>query len=193
MSTNIPEDSVVSTLYFAPDVSFSDPETLAVAVWDAFLEVETLYPSTVAQNDHVIKIYDMADPEPRVPIWEETYDFINPPSGNPLPAEVALVMSYRAAYVSGVPQARRRGRIYFGPLDTACLHTDGRPTVTCIDKLQNFGNALLAASTASTQWDWVVHSKVAGSSHNVVGGWVDNAFDTQRRRGVAVTTRELWT
>lgn len=40
---------------------------------------------------------------------------------------------------------------------------------------------------------WLIHSRVgAGSFSAVETGWVDNAMDTQRRRGPKATSRYTW-
>jgi hypothetical protein len=146
----------------------------------------------IAQNGHEIKMYKYSDPEPRVPIYEEVWNFGAAPAGFPLPAEVALVLSYHAEPVSGLSQARRRGRVYIGPLNTGTLATgEGRPSGGTLTTFVNAAEALLAESQLA-DWTWSTYSTVLNSGAEVYAGWVDNAFDTQRRRGVAPTTRSLW-
>jgi hypothetical protein len=42
-------------------------------------------------------------------------------------------------------------------------------------------------------WTWIVVSEVAGLNDVIVtNGWVDNAFDIQRRRGVTPTSRSTF-
>jgi hypothetical protein len=50
-----------------------------------------------------------------------------------------------------------------------------------------------AAAIASASWDWVVYSPTDDAYHEVANGWVDNAWDTQRRRGYKPTSRTTFT
>jgi hypothetical protein len=108
-----------------------------------------------------------------------------------MPAEVAIVVSFEALPVSGEPQARRRGRVYIPWLpDTA--NTEGRPTQTFIDDLGAAFVAFGAAADASISVDWVIWSPTDNAAVGTARGWIDNAWDTQRRRGFAATSRTNW-
>lgn len=148
-----------------------------------------MYSNLIAQLDHKIKLFNRADPAPRAPVNEFAFDFASAPSGAPMPTEVALCLSFQGAPESGVSQARKRGRIYFGCFDASSIDSSGRPGATLMAQLDGFGTDLLAASTAAPNWAWVVHSSVTGDNFPVVNGWVDNEFDTQRRRGRLATSR----
>lgn len=107
--------------------------------------------------------------------------------------EVALCLSFRG----GVNTARQRGRIYLGPL--GYNDTDSaRPEVSLITNALNLATAF--SNLGGVDIDWCVHSPTtrAGSldlgpsTHPVKLAWVDDAWDTQRRRGLrplARTTR----
>lgn len=143
-----------------------------------------------------VKMYDMADPEPRVPVFDDTLGLSSatPLSSSNLPGEVALCTSYLAAAESGGHPARRRGRLYIGPLCNAVMAssttTAARPSSTFISDLYRTTKDLAGASTLGARW--VVWSRVDQAAHAIVRGYVDNAFDTQRRRGVESTSRSLW-
>jgi hypothetical protein len=98
-------------------------------------------------------------------------------------------LSFQGTPLSGTPQSRRRGRIYFGPFRTSGLNTQGRPAAGLITSLVNAGDALLAASDAAANWQWVIWSPTTGLEVGVANGWVDDEFDTQRRRGRVPTAR----
>lgn len=98
-----------------------------------------------------------------------------------------MVLSFQADKVSGLPQARRRGRVYFGPLGGAA-EASGRPGTTLLSAVVAFGAALLSESNLA-DWTWVVYSTVNNGGAPVTNGWVDNSFDTQRRRGLEWTAR----
>lgn len=150
------------------------------------------FPLTVRQNTHGIKSYNRSDPLPRAPVTNSVFNFTGAPVGNPLPPEVSLCGSFQAVPQSGIPQSRRRGRIYLGPLNVGTLDVDGRPLATRITVLRNALNALRVASAAAATWDWTVFSTRNLIGYTIANGWVDNEFDTQRRRGRLPTTRTVF-
>nr|CRY96730.1 hypothetical protein [uncultured prokaryote] len=137
------------------------------------------------------KIYNLADTKPRAPVYEDERS-VSFPTASALPPEVALVLSFQAEKVSGTPQARRRNRVYIGPF-TASANDDGRPTDALLAAIQSSARDLLAAANASVSWNWFVNSPTYAAIAQVDNGWVDDEWDTQRRRGRLATTRELWT
>jgi len=149
-----------------------------------------------------IKIYDLSDGLPRTPVYEVT-DSAAPWTDSaiqPLPSEVAVCLSFKGADESGEVPARRRGRMYIGPLQVNAMTTSTSNAAmvapTFISELAlaaiRLRTALEAAGVA-----WVVYSPtndptgvgVAGSATVLTTYWIDNAFDTQRRRGESATTR----
>lgn len=125
-----------------------------------------------------------------------------------LPEEVAIALSIHGD-LSGVverqpnpaypptlpkffrPAARRRGRLFIGPLAlNQAITESGESRVSTQAK-----TVLTYAATAL--WDvfaggWCVWSRADETLYSVTGGWVDDAFDTQRRRGDAPLSRTLW-
>jgi len=152
----------------------------------------SLYPNIVRQNTHQIKSYNRADPKPRAPVTNSTWNFISAPTGVPLPPEVSLCGSFQAPPFSGVPQARRRGRIYIGPLSSGTLDTLGRPTAGTVTVLRNALEALRVSSAAAADWKWQVFSVKNLTGYTITNGWVDNEFDTQRRRGRLAVSRTVF-
>jgi hypothetical protein len=143
--------------------------------------------------------------------FEDTFaGFPNPLGAGPLPREVAFCLSYHGYLVgqaeevadgpdAGVardrPAARHRGRIYLGPLSQAALTagTESRP-----------GNAVQVIALAMATYlltppaplydngcEWVVYSRKNAFAYPVTGAWVDNEWDTQRRRGLRRTVRQV--
>lgn len=122
-------------------------------------------------------------------------------TGTGLPLEVALCLSYRAAFSTPVQQRRRRGRVYIGPLDLTALDsafTDGpRPDPEMVTGFAAAAERLISDSTAGvgsggTPAPWSVWSRADGELVEIVGGWVDDEFDTQRRRGLRPTSRTTY-
>lgn len=148
------------------------------------------------------KCYDLEAAEPRVPIYENTSAHTLGANA-PLPSEVACVLSFNGTIVSGAPAARRRGRIFLGPLDSAVmddtlgqslLQTASITTIAgAADSLMNAGDpanfqwAVFSPTIAGTP-PWTT-GEIFAATASVIGGHVDNAFDTMRSRGVAASTR----
>lgn len=134
-----------------------------------------------------------------------------PAQDDTLPAEVACCLSFHADLTNILeedvddadaddrperPASRRRGRLFIGPLttDTATLGVPCKPSTPFITTLLFFADKLRSTSLlagGAGNADWVIRSDsgFAGNSYEVVDAWVDDAFDTQRRRGRKATTR----
>lgn len=197
-NTNLPEDAMVNTFHF--EGSGSDPENVVDMIQDFYIvvpsgqstSIATFMTSAALNGDLTVRGYDLSDTPPRAPVIEQERDLTGLGSGDALPTEVALVMSYHAQYASGVQPARRRGRIYLGGF-AASINQGGRPGGGLRQAVQRAGRDLIQASNASVSWDWVQYSPTNGTANLVVGGWIDNAWDTQRRRGIAPTSRDTFT
>jgi len=193
MTTSILDDAAVNTWHFQGLNTSVEQADIVAGLTDFFDTLRSYLSGKVAQNGHRIKLYDMADPEPRAPIVDTTFNLSSAPAGGPMASEVCLCLSFQGDRVSGTPQASRRGRIYFGPLDTTPIDSDGRPSSALITDLADAGNTLRLAMIASAGTIlWVVYSPTYNTTTPVTNGWVDNAFDTQRRRGLAPSTKTLW-
>lgn len=185
-------DGYVNTWYFA-NIGTSTP---AESGADAFGWLTTFYnalglyiASDSSDSPAAFKVYDLSDPEPRSPVY--TNDLAIPgTSGGYLAPELAVVLSYRCLYRSGVPKGRCRGRVYLGPF-VSTANSSGRPSSAAVTAIRNAANALLTSSQASTDTVWRVHSELEpdSSSQNVTGGWVDDEWDIQRRRSLLPTSR----
>jgi len=197
----IAENVVVNTFHFQTDAGDQ-----AAALAEIADELEAFYLSSsqpsqntltqflsasLATTGSTIKLYNMADLIPRPPVLVRTFD-LGPTAGSNLPREVALCLSFQAVLLAGFPQARRRGRVYIGPFGTSASNYtagDARPSQSLIDTLKERGARLSNSLEFS---DWSVFSTISGALLPVANGWVDNAFDTQRRRGLDPNTRNVW-
>lgn len=143
---------------------------------------------------HRIKYVDIDEPKPQYPYEETLFDLTGPNNQSQLPSEVCVVSSFEALQTAGVNQASRRGRVFLGPMQSASAETDGR--------VKDFYRTLIAQAFltfANKQddagfngWRWCVYSRKLDSLSPIVMGHVDNAYDTQRRRGVSSTGRSIW-
>jgi len=128
-------------------------------------------------------------------------------TGNALPAECAICLSYRGELLSGSNPARRRGRIFLGPLDYGTVDAttpDQRVQPSTMGTIAGAANAMINDGIAGEQVVWAVFSPtIAGAppwsptdledaTIPVLAGYVDNAFDTIRSRGSRPTTRQTF-
>ncbi len=186
----LPEDRFINTLHFsdAAPISFSsfadDIGPDIVAAWTA-LGGGSFYPDTICMRSFSVRIYNPDDPEPRQPtIYTGTLPS-NPTTQ--LPTEVAVVLSF----YSSINTPRRRGRIFLGPCSAGVVESGGRVILPTRNALLDLATALGDAGAETT--DWQTFSRVEQLRRRVTNAWVDNAFDTQRRRGLDATTRTLRT
>lgn len=193
-TTGLPKDRVINTFHFETGTE------LAPTIAD---HLQTFYDSwsewispAVSRGDgeSFFVFYDMSDPEPRTPIYAQLMSLEDELSSSSLPLEVALCLSYRAEYASGGPSPRRRGRIYLGPWVGEAADMVGsypRPQGTLLTTIAE-NASLLAGALEDDVANWKVYSRVDNVLRNVIGGWVDNEWDTQRRRGRAASNRINW-
>lgn len=188
-ASTVAEDTVTNTFHFT---TTGWDETIRGSIagglqalyesWDTYKSSLMAWPSAR------VKFYDLSEPEPRVPIDDISLSLSTHPTGTPLPSEVAVCMSFRAEYVSGSSQARRRGRVFFGPLNQVSGDSTGRVAAAALTLFQGGAQTFLDLSDSAADWAWVVWSPTAATAYPVVGGWFDNAYDTQRGRGVRATS-----
>lgn len=171
-----------NTFWFQTTTVLAAAEDIADTLSGLYDGIRSLFPAQVEEEGHRIRVYDMADPEPRAPVLDTTYDLTSAPGGYPLPFQCSIVLSFQAPRVSGTDQARRRGRVYLGPLKNTLTQVDGSLDGTTTTAVAGFGAGLLSASVAAADWQWVVWSRTNEAHYAVENGWVDNVVDIQRRR-----------
>lgn len=184
----IPRDDIVNSFYLDTDLDgiFDADEGAtgllhdAVALWtspDLPLSNQASWISG--------KAYNLADPEPREPVAEVSWlasSAQRPASG---PRDVALCLSYFAD--RNLP--RNRGRMYIGPLPSQNLTM--RPDSTLRGALANLAEGISGLGGPNVQW--VQRSTVLNRFANVTDYWIDDEWDTQRRRGLRASTRTAGT
>lgn len=166
---------------------------LTTAFKDFYDDLAGIIGVPIAQNGHEIKYYDLEQlVPPNYPLAINTFNLASAPSGSSLPSEVAICLSFQGEKSPGFPQNRRRGRVYLGPLSTI-VNSVARPSsaaqTTIASAAQTLCSNLKAAAEPATLSVW---SHVDNDGVHVVDGWIDDAFDTQRRRGVQRTSRTTW-
>lgn len=139
-------------------------------------------------------VYDLGQAAPRTP-YERTTGITAVAATDPLPNECAICLSYKSGVGSptsgGTIDKNDRGRIYIGPLTvTASVAVADRGDARVAGNMTQAivgGAELLLAGTA--ELEWVQYSRTLNQFQIVSGGFVNNAFDTQRRRGVPESSR----
>nr|CRY96581.1 hypothetical protein [uncultured prokaryote] len=141
-----------------------------------------------------IKWYNLEEPEPRVPLLElPMKPFVT--ANSSLPAEIAIVSSFEALPLNGVRQSTRRNRVYLGPLSQEVVgfsNNAARVPAAVQTAITDAASNLALNSFDQPRWTWVVYSPTTGASTPVQRGWVDDAWDSQRRRGIEASTRTNW-
>lgn len=185
----ISEDFATNSWCFTGEDTEESTTQLTVSLAAFYNTMRPYLGGQMAQNGHLIKFSNLPGVKPNYPFIETSFNLTTAPSGDPAPSEVALCLSFQGSRASGFPQARRRGRVFIGPL---LLNTSsvGRPTTTIVTALAGAGDALKTSVDAITgDVAWAVWSQVDQAAVPVTDGWVDNAFDTVRRRGIRPNSR----
>jgi hypothetical protein len=141
-------------------------------------------------------VYDLGEAQPRTP---HTFTFTM--KGAPgvgdyqkaLPGEVACCLSLKSDHNG----PRGMGRAFIGPLNQAAVSNvfdsgEARPSQPLMTALAMSAGRLKAALIPGSNTEWVILSRVDDAVYPVVKGWVDNAFDTMRSRGLKASSRLLW-
>lgn len=192
--SNLPEDRFINTWHFSSGASYAaHVVTIQEALADFYIEVPSgsllavgKYISPYAKRAATLKCYDLSTAEPRVST-DITITLPTPSLASGLPEEVACCLSF-----AGAPPvtARRRGRIYLGPLNYDAVD-DGDTTLPARTKV-GMQQSLVSAATnlLAAGVGWAIRSVASGGTFvPVATGWVDNALDSQRRRGPDASSR----
>lgn len=232
-SNALPRDAVTNTFWFEDADPLGSPglaEEYAEHVRDFYVTaragqtaaLSSYLASSVATNGHSIKVApidketgeDVRGPG-QPPLHIETFDLVGRPApALGMPSEVALCLSFRNTDSGSVPPARKRGRVYYGPIEASATVDRGAGIVTpengLITNLLQAGVNLRDLAPAAA--DWVIYSRPFagrdeivrpgrptlpaipardGATYVVSQVLVDNAFDTQRRRGERSSARSI--
>lgn len=190
-TSGVAADATENTYAFSGSNASADPGVIATLLDSLYDSLVGIYPSIVATSGHTISVINLDDPQPRYPVLIQAYSFPSAPTGNTAARELAICSSFQANRQSGIPQSRRRGRVYLGPIDATVIDNNGLIASGSITTVVNAFSAFDTAADASTVV-WSVYSRVEGDLYAITNGWVDNAPDIQRRRGTAATSRTTW-
>lgn len=197
--SGLPRDSVVNTFHFLTIGDFdnaADHAAVVNKVVDFYQgislgqdrSVGEMLSATISRgvNAAKVKIYRVLPGPDGPPVFEGPFTVPAANTQNGLPSEVAVCGSYYA----GKNQKRRRGRIYIGPLNLGALDATAarpHPNPNVLTAVRLSMGRLIPQGPDLQKW--AVYSKADGVARAVTGGWVDDAFDTQRRRGERAVSR----
>jgi hypothetical protein len=202
--SNLPEDRFVTTWAFRTEdnlpPSIAQLQQASNLVAEFFSTVNapgvasilSYMAAAVDRTKAEARAYKLGDTVPREPTTT-IYNLGANNSSQSLPSEVALVASFYST--RNLP--RRRGRVYIGPFGTSVLATPAsgtgivRPDLPIRNALLGAMSGLRADATAAGL-RWCVLSQADAALYDITDGWVDDAFDTQRRRGEDALSRLVW-
>lgn len=201
-ASNIPEDCAINTFHF--ELSDDADTTMHAAARNRITQfyagatapqVNALgtylasYINTSTGNS--VTSYRLADPKPRAPYGPTALTKSTPTSTANLPFEVAVCGSFKCDPIPGIGAGRLRNRIYLGPLnESARTTTANQPTRPATVLQGDLARAFLNLKLADTSdVVWVGYSPTGSIGWEPTTAWVDNEFDTQRRRGQGSTSR----
>ena len=197
-SSGLPEDVFINNLYFRNDTVGQSPANFAAAVAGV---LDTAYGTSLNGSSALkefipnsviavtYKVYDLGEAPPRYPVTEPIAASWVGEGATKWPQEVALCLSFK-----GGPAPKQRGRIYIGPLvSTAVTSTavDPRPSASILTSMGRMAQHLMEQTPLGAM-TWVVVSPTYAETTIVTEAWIDDAWDTQRSRGLAATTRSRW-
>lgn len=183
----LPRDAIVNTIYLRHNtvgvITGFDTDALAADLAQVY--EEKLFVGT-ALRAITVKAYDTAGPPPHDPVSVH----VRNPDGVPVPAsspsEIALCLSFK-----GGQRPWERGRIFLAPWMTQegrmPQNISARPYDALMTPLLDLAEGF--AGLGGIDIDWVVHSKTHATDTKVQSAWVDDEWDTQRRRGLKATRR----
>jgi hypothetical protein len=194
-----------------------EAEDIETAVRNFYAAIDSMLSINVQSTNGLrIKSYNHTDVPPRVPVRDTLGDVT--PGADFLPNECAIVLSFQQDPASGMNRRRQRGRVYIGPLSRASMEDgvgDARISAGAMSAIADGAVAHLQSfvgSASGSTFTWSVFSRsdalglavgeagpateptysalqLADGYHAVESVWVDNAYDTQRRRGLVATIR----
>lgn len=175
-------DTVLITTQLASFYTGAGPSGLAI------------YLSSVIGEEVLVKFYDEDSvARPRVLLSEHSFG-LTASGTDGIPEEIALCLSY----YSTANQPRHRGRLYIGPFNSTALVVSGgtdegghgvRPATGLMTNMTTRAEAVITAGAAAGVI-WCLRSGVGGVRYEpVTHGWVDNEWDSARRRRIEASSR----
>lgn len=173
----LPRDYLVNTFTLNDVVPGSDWGQLASDAIGVFQQW------TGVNREIRCRVYDRTSPPPNFPVADKVVNAGVAPVSQ-VPREIAVCLSFYAD--RNVP--RQRGRIYLPwCAKSGVTATPLRPDAATRTAALGIADGL--AALGGVDIDWQVWSETEGVGRKVTNAWVDDEWDTQRRRGLRPTTR----
>jgi hypothetical protein len=181
-ATGLSRDRFVNTLHFDGDFGTSQMDEL----WTQFRAFgDTWLGSMAGGTVHEIRSY-APGLNPTGPELRKNYALTSAnASGGP--GEVALCLSYGTEDDPDSTVPRGRGRIYLGPFVSTAVSAN-RPSTGLQNALLTLGEGIASVGFAANT-TWVMRSQRDASYKKIESIWVDDSWDTQRRRGLTPTIK----
>lgn len=201
----------ITGLALAGHVAASFFDALAQTGVDGSTEsryLETMLSGSISRvNLPTIKVYDRDAVGSPLAVATAAGVKTKDAAGKDLPNEVALCASYRGDNLSLAesaaddadadsrperPRSRFRGRMFIGPWNT--IGGEQRPTTAaraaCIALIKELADLPSSGELFEAGVVFGIYSAESNAFAEVVHAWCDDAWDTQRRRGLAPSTRQ---
>jgi hypothetical protein len=204
MFTNIPEDIVMNTIHV--EVATQDKFQTA-ANCEVFMKAfyEDAYGAGATNRVNYCdwlnmkcRVFDLSEPSPRVPAESLPLFTVQGTAASSIPTEVAVVASFESNGLPGEVYQRKYNRIYLGALANGFMNASASTSFPIVSPAfvaqVNTAMTNLQIALPGPEIIWVQVSNATGTPRTlpVIGGWCDNAPDTQRRRSVDATIRSPW-
>jgi hypothetical protein len=203
------DDEVINTLaYTASSVTSLNVTPILTSfyneVWSGAAQAISWYLSACLNYTSAVcqfRYYDVTshlDGSPHGgPFHVDYWTLGGPGTNNDLPNQVCVVSSfYDALDAEGTTKGDHRGRIYFGPLNNGAKAEDSNgnpvPSAQFLTDLK-LACAGLYMNMGANDTPWSVWSRKDAVMRPVIGGWILNQFDVQRRRRFKGTAKTSWT
>lgn len=175
-------DRVVNTLCFNDTENVITPSDTQALSDDIAELYDTTFALSTRPNEVRVRAYDL-DAAPNFPIAESVRNG-GAASAATCPREVALCLSFYSEF----NRPRRRGRIYV-PAFLLESSPGIRPSAATRTKLQGLAEGF--RDIGGIDIDWSVWSQADITARKVTHAWINDEWDTQRRRGLRETQRTL--
>lgn len=206
MSTGVTADEAQNTWAFtAPGAVVADDLAAIEAAMQTFYRAIQGYLSPALGTAPYMKIYsavnalELSPPLDVLgaPLVIHPFTWSGGFSGTQQIEEASIALSFHGDYGTAAefvgktrPRARHRGRVYLGPLNTSSVSVDsGTHHTKVADAVLTAVAGAAATLRSASGCTWSIWSRTNKAFYTVTAGWVDNAFDTQRRRGPAALGR----
>lgn len=181
--TTDPTDGMQITPHFNDTGVGSDPQGLAddlLTRWTGFLG--TAFKVTQRR----VQLYNATSPPPNYPVAISEANMGAAVASN-VNRDVAVCLSF----YSDFNRPRRRGRLYIPCVLMGLSPTGGLVSGSILDKMITLPDVF--AGLGGVDVSWGIYSKADSAFRKATHWWVDDSYDTQRRRGRRASTRRTGT